>query len=140
MSTALTQLGGVGVWQVLQEVVHLSLGHLLQVDQGREAVELLQPLPGPPRALLPVHLALGVQGEEDSVEDIKEGPPSANKFPLLQLLHQVLWGMEQCEDSDDVPDELTAPHKVSAEHKGVEVVGLVLVSKLPLLQLLSVVT
>ena len=69
-STELTQLGGVGVGQALQEVLHLSLGHGVQVDQGREAVELLEPLPCPLRDLAVLHLALGVEGEEDGVEDV----------------------------------------------------------------------
>ena len=46
----------------------------------------------------------------------------------------------QDSDDADVLDELTVPHKVSAELKRVVVVGLVLVVELPLLQLLPVVT
>ena len=65
--------------------------------------------------------------------------------PTVQSTHcalVVLWRNYQGEDSDDgdVQDELTVPHEVSAELKGVVVVGLVLVVELPLLQLLPVVT
>ena len=76
-SIELTQLRGVGLGQALQEVLHLSLGHLLQVDQGSEAVELLEPLLGPLRDLAG-HLAFRVERENDSVEDVL-------------LLHRVLW-------------------------------------------------
>ena len=40
----LTELASIGVGQVVQEVLHVLLGHLLQVDQVGEAVELLQSL------------------------------------------------------------------------------------------------
>ena len=140
-STELTQLGGVGVGQALQEVLHLSLGHLVQVDQGREAVELLEPRPCPLRDLTGVHLALRVEGEEDGVEDVHVDQRGVSPWVALLLLRLVLWGKDQGEDSDDgdVQDELTVPYKVSAELKRVVVVGLVLVVELPLLQLLPVV-
>ena len=91
---ALTQLTGVAVGQALQEVLHLSLGHLLQVDQGSEAVELLEPLLGPLRDLAG-HLAFGVETEKDSVEDVHVDQRSVSPWVALLLLHLVLWGKGQ---------------------------------------------
>ena len=172
-SIVLTELGGVGVRQALQKVLHLDVGHLVQVDQGVEAVKLLEARLGPLRDLAGLHLALGVEGEEDGVEHIsvhlhqsfrdgrrmdkvkcdnlKAGDDvvgddhqgSVSPGVGLRLLHLVLWGKNEGEDSDDgdgVQDQLTVPHQVSAELQRVVVVGLVLVVKLPLLQLLAVVT
>ena len=114
ISTELTQLRGVGVGQALHEVLHVSLGHRVQVDQGREAVELLEAFLSPLRDL-GVDLALGVEGEEDGVEDIHVDQRSVSPWVALLLLHLVLWGKDQGEDSDDgdVQDELTVPHEVS---------------------------
>ena len=55
----LTKLGGVGVGQALQEVLHLGLAHVVQVDQGIEAVELLEPLLGPLRDIAGLTLLSG---------------------------------------------------------------------------------
>ena len=87
---SLTQLGGVGVWQALQVLLHLGLGHLVQVEQGSEAVELLQPLPGPLRDLAGLHLVLRKEREKVGVEDVTNNfsaeSPESRSSQLLAVV------------------------------------------------------
>ena len=119
-------------------MLHLSLGHLVQVDQGGEAAEVLETIPpeeelgpGPLGDLGGLHLALRVEFEEDGVKD----KASVSTKVALLLLHLVCWGKGKGEDFDDgdVQDKFTVHQKLSTELKRAIEVGLVLVLELLLL-------
>ena len=113
----LTKLGGVGVGQALQEVLHLGLAHVVQVDQGIEAVELLEPLLGPLRDLAGLHLALRVEGKEDGVEDVHVDQGGVVPWVALLLLHLVLWGKVKVKILTMVTSKTNSPfHTRSAQN------------------------
>ena len=88
----LTELASIGVGQVLQEVLHVLLGQLLQVDQVGEGVELLQPLLRLLRHLRGLNLSSRMEAEKDSVEDVGVDQGGVRPWVGVHLLHLVLWG------------------------------------------------
>ena len=88
----LTELASIGVGQVLQEVLHVLLGQLLQVDQVGEGVELLQPLLRLLRHLRGLDLSSRMEAEKDSVEDVGVDQGGVGPWVGVHLLHLVLWG------------------------------------------------
>ena len=85
----LTELASIGAGQVPQEVLHVLLGQLLQVDQVGEGVELLQPLLRLLRHLRGLDLSSRMEAEKDGVEDV-----GVDVKPGVHLLHLVLWGRD----------------------------------------------
>ena len=87
-----TELASIGVGQVLQEVLHVLFGQLLQVDQVGEGVELLQPLLRLLRHLGGLDLSSRMEAEKDSVEDVGVDQGGVGPWVGVHLLHLVLWG------------------------------------------------
>ena len=88
----LTELASIGAGQVPQEVLHVLLGQLLQVDQVGEGVELLQPLLRLLRHLRGFDLSSRMEAEKDGVEDVGVDQGSVRPWVGVHLLHLVLWG------------------------------------------------
>ena len=88
----LTELASIGAGQVLQEVLHVLLGQLLQVDQVGEGVELLQPLLRLLRHLRGLDLSSRMEAEKDGVEDVGVDQGGVGPWVGVHLLHLVLWG------------------------------------------------
>ena len=88
----LTELASIGAGQVPQEVLHVLLGQLLQVDQVGEGVELLQPLLRLLRHLRGLDLSSRMEAEKDGVEDVGVDQGGVRPWVGVHLLHLVLWG------------------------------------------------
>ena len=115
----------------------------VHVDQVLELLQLGEPLPGVVGQAQALQLALGVEAEQDGVEDVHVDQGARLVRVAVRLLGLVLWGMKILEIKiykDGCKDDLTVPDEVGDVLDGLQVVRLLRVREGRLLQSLGIVT
>ena len=115
----------------------------VHVDQVLELLQLGEPLPGVVGQAQALQLALGVEAEQDGVEDVHVDQGARLVRVAVRLLGLVLWGMKILEIKiyeDGCKDDLTVPDEVGDVLDGLQVVRLLRVREGLLLQSLGIVT
>ena len=115
----------------------------VHVDQVLELLQLGEPLPGVVGQAQALQLALGVEAEQDGVEDVHVDQGARLVRVAVRLLGLVLWGMKILEIKiykDGCKDDLTVPDEVGHVLESLQVVCLLCVCEGLLLQSLGIVS
>ena len=115
----------------------------VHVDQVLELLQLGEPLPGVVRQAQALQLALGVEAEQDGVEDVHVDQGARLVGVAVSLLGLVLWEMKsevKILNLYILQDDLTVPDEVGHVLEGLQVVCLLCVCEGLLLQSLGIVS
>ena len=111
----------------------------VHVDEVLELLHLGEPLLGVVGHVQALQLALGVEAEQDGVEDVHVDQGARLVRVAMRLLGLVLWGMKvSVQRGED--DDLTVPDEVGDVLDGLQVVRLLGISEGLLLQSRGVVS